>query len=40
MSCRVTPSTSHRPGQDLVSGSDQPSHVVCWDGVQGSGGKG
>ena len=27
-------------GQDLVSGADQPSHVVCWDGVQDSGGKG
>src|SRR5690242_20843350 len=27
-------------GQDLVSGSDKPSHLVGWDGVQSSGGKG
>ena len=28
------------PGQDLVSGADKPSYVVCRDGVQSPGGKG
>jgi hypothetical protein len=27
-------------GQDLVSSAEEPSYIVCWDGVQSSGRKG